>query len=58
MSFFEDYVEDGLCCMSCGQVIDYEAVGYPRFCNSCLEVYEQEKEKYLEVYKQENKKSK
>ena len=37
MSFFEDYVEDGICCMCCGQVIDGEAVGYPRLCEDCEE---------------------
>ena len=35
MSFFDDYVADGLCCMSCGQVIDYEEVGFPRLCERC-----------------------
>jgi len=32
MSFFEDYVQDGLCCMSCGTLIDGDEPGYPRSC--------------------------
>ena len=35
MSFFEDYVEDGLCCVCCGQVIDGDAPGFPRCCDEC-----------------------
>lgn len=35
MSYFEDYVEDGLCCQYCGQVIDGEEPGYPRSCEFC-----------------------
>ncbi len=35
MSFFEDYVEDGLCCMCCGQLIDGDEPGYPRYCEFC-----------------------
>lgn len=35
MSFFEDYVEDGLCCTVCGQVIDGKEAGYPRECEFC-----------------------
>lgn len=35
MSFFEDYVEDGLCCMCCGELIDGEEPGYPRECENC-----------------------
>jgi len=32
MSFYEDYVADGLCCMVCGTLIDGEEPGYPREC--------------------------
>ena len=35
MSFFEDYVQDGLCCQICGQVIDFSEPGYPRSGNCC-----------------------
>lgn len=35
MSYFEDYVEDGLMCMTCGVLIDETEPGYPRNCASC-----------------------
>lgn len=35
MSYFEDYVADGLCCQTCGEVIDGKEPGYPRECDSC-----------------------
>lgn len=35
MSYFENYVEDGLCCEICGQVIDGEEPGYIRTCEYC-----------------------
>lgn len=34
MSYFDDYVADGLCCQSCGAYIGDEP-GYPRFCFGC-----------------------
>ena len=34
MSFYDDYVADGLCCQSCGAYIGDEP-GYPRFCFGC-----------------------
>lgn len=37
MSFFEDYIEDDLCCSSCGQLIDGGALGYTRVCEECEE---------------------
>lgn len=41
MSFFEDYVEDGLCCMTCHTLIDETEPGYPRNCAEC-EIEEEE----------------
>lgn len=35
MSFYDDYVADGLCCMVCGELIDEEEPGYPRKCADC-----------------------
>lgn len=35
MSYFDDYVADGLCCQTCGEVIDGNEPGYPRECNFC-----------------------
>ena len=37
MSFYEDYVEDGLCCQYCGAYIDGDEPGYPRSCEFCEE---------------------
>ena len=34
MSFFEEYIEDGLACMTCHTTFR-EAVGYMRECNRC-----------------------
>lgn len=45
MSFFDDYVADGLCCNVCGAYIDGEEPGYQRTCNDCLEYEKQEKKK-------------
>lgn len=36
MSYFEDYVEDGLCCEKCGDLIDEEEPGFVRTCPACL----------------------
>lgn len=35
MSYFEDYVEDGLCCEECGEMIDGSEPGYVRKCEQC-----------------------
>lgn len=35
MSYFDDYVADGLCCSTCGEYIDGEEPGYPRQCENC-----------------------
>lgn len=62
MSFYEDYVEDGLCCQVCGAYIDGDEPGYQRTCEECIEheksQIEQQKKKYkgkkkLEKIKQE-----
>ena len=37
MSYYEDYVADGLCCQVCGAYIDDDEPGYPRTCDECLE---------------------
>ena len=34
MSFFDDYVAEGLCCQSCGTLIGDEP-GFARFCDGC-----------------------
>lgn len=35
MSYYEDYVADGLMCSSCGVLIDGREPGYPRECGYC-----------------------
>lgn len=35
MSYFEDYIEDGLCCQSCGEFLGGDEPGYTRSCRSC-----------------------
>lgn len=42
MSFYDDYVEDGLCCNVCGAYIDGEEPGFPRTCDDCLEYEKQQ----------------
>jgi hypothetical protein len=37
MSYFEDYVEEGLCCESCGALMDGDEPGFVRRCASCSE---------------------
>lgn len=37
MSYFEDYIEDGLCCQICGAYINDDEAGYPRTCDDCLQ---------------------
>lgn len=36
MSYFDDYIADGLCCNICGAYIDGDEPGYPRTCEDCL----------------------
>ena len=38
MSFYDDYVADGLCCQSCGCFIgglNGDEPGFPQFCRGC-----------------------
>ena len=35
MSYFEDYIADGLCCQCCGVYLDDGEPGYPRSCSHC-----------------------
>lgn len=44
MSFYEDYVADGLMCMYCGTHIDGEEPGYPRSCGCENEDDEEDEE--------------
>ncbi len=40
MSYFDDYVADGLCCNVCGEYIDGEEPGYQRTCANCSRKYD------------------
>ena len=35
MSYFEDYIEDGLCCEQCGEFMGGDEPRYVRVCASC-----------------------
>ena len=35
MSYFEDYIEDGLCCEACGAYLDGSEPGFVRYCTGC-----------------------
>lgn len=35
MSYYDDYIAEGLCCQVCGAVIDLQEPGYPRTCEFC-----------------------
>lgn len=35
MSYFEDYIEDGLCCEGCGAFMDGSEPGFIRQCEGC-----------------------
>ena len=35
MSYFEDYIEDGLCCEGCGAYLDGGEPGFVRYCAGC-----------------------
>jgi len=37
MSYFDDYVADGLCCECCGAFIDMDEPGFTRRCGGCRE---------------------
>lgn len=51
MSFFNDYVADGLCCQVCGAYIDGDEPGFPRTCDDCI------KEKEQRIKQQEQQKN-
>lgn len=42
MSYFEDYVEDGLCCEICGELLDGDEPGFVRRCAACADSDENE----------------
>lgn len=44
MSYFEDYIEDGLCCERCGGFIDGDEPGFIRVCEACADSEEEEGE--------------
>ncbi|PYJ10803.1 MAG: hypothetical protein DMF06_05200 [Verrucomicrobia bacterium] len=44
MSFYDDYVADGLCCESCGVLISLNEVGYSRRCVAC-EIEERQRQR-------------
>jgi len=35
VSYFDDYIADGLCCECCGGLIDMDEPGYSRLCAGC-----------------------
>ena len=35
MSYFEDYIEDGLCCEGCGEFLGDHEPGFVRRCYTC-----------------------
>ena len=35
MSYFDDYVADGLCCERCGEFMGGDEPGYVRLCYGC-----------------------
>jgi hypothetical protein len=35
MSYFDDYVADGLCCEQCGEFMGGDEPGYVRVCAGC-----------------------
>lgn len=51
MSYFDDYVADGLCCQVCGSYIDGEEPGHPRTCEYCLEEERKERKQKVEGMK-------
>lgn len=42
MSEMVEMMLDGFVCEQCGQVIDFESVGYPRKCEFCEDEYNEE----------------
>lgn len=49
MSFYDDYVAEGLCCQSCGAFLGDEP-GYPRFCAGCEAAAKRERRKIHHAY--------
>ena len=37
MSFYDDYVAEGLCCEVCGALIDADEPGFARRCAGCAD---------------------
>lgn len=35
MSYYDDYIADGLCCEGCGGYLDGSEPGFSRFCDGC-----------------------
>lgn len=35
MSYYDDYVAEGLCCESCGGLLDGSEPGFSRLCDGC-----------------------
>lgn len=42
MSYYDDYVAEGLCCESCGAYLDGNEPGYSRFCYGCQKARDRE----------------
>lgn len=40
MSYFEDYVEEGLCCEGCGEFLGGDEPGHVRRCATCERAYQ------------------
>lgn len=40
MGDMSDCILEGLVCMHCGDIIDFEEPGYPRSCDSCSDLYD------------------
>lgn len=45
MSYFDDYVADGLCCEQCGEIMDGDEPGYVRVCYGCEQATKRKKAK-------------
>lgn len=44
MSYFEDYVQDGLCCEVCGGFLGGDEPGFVRRCGGCADDDEEDDE--------------
>lgn len=45
MSFYDDYVADGLCCERCGEFMGGDEPGYARLCWACEQQEKKEPKK-------------